>query len=271
MNISSLVGVTAAMTVLFLAVSTATKSYKVFLDAHAILVVIGGTAAASLMCFPLNAFLRTFKVFFQKFLGKYATRQEVVIAEIVDLARGLRADGNYLKTKAASLKTHFLRDALEIINQGGVSDKALDTILKKRAATHWKRYEEDALIFKTIAKFPPAFGLMGTTLGMISLLQQLGGKDSQALLGPAMAIGLVATFYGIVFANLLLIPIGENLTKLNKEDETVREMVIDGIKLIRAKEHPIVVEEYLKSYLLPHERAQLKKGKASVAPSGAKA
>jgi chemotaxis protein MotA len=94
---------------------------------------------------------------------------------------------------------------------------------------------------------------------MISLLQQLGGKDAQKMLGPAMAIGLVATFYGIVLANLVLIPISENLAMINREDETVRTIIIDGFRLIHRREHPKIVEEHLKSYLLPHERDKIKK------------
>ncbi|MEO0335719.1 MAG: MotA/TolQ/ExbB proton channel family protein, partial [Pseudomonadota bacterium] len=72
--------------------------------------------------------------------------------------------------------------------------------------------------------------------------------------GPAMAVALVATMYGIAFANFILIPLGENLAKHNRTDKTVRAMVIDGIKLIRLKKHPLLVEENIKSYLLPSER-----------------
>jgi chemotaxis protein MotA len=258
MNFSSLLGIIAALAVLIGACFTSTSNRGIFLDPHGILIVFGGTAAASLMCFPLSTYFSTMKVFIRKFLGSYSTRYDTVIMEIVDLAKGVRDNPEYLKTKANALKTDFLRDAVQLLTQGGVSDHALDSILQKRALTHFKRNEDDATVFKTIAKFPPAFGLMGTTLGMIALLQQLGGEDAYKLLGPAMAIGLVATFYGIVMANLVLIPIGENLSKLNKEDEVVREIVMDGIKLIRSREHPLVVEEHLKSYLMPKERAKLK-------------
>jgi chemotaxis protein MotA len=79
------------------------------------------------------------------------------------------------------------------------------------------------------------------------------------MLGPAMAIGLVATFYGLTLANLVFIPISENLAQLNREDETLRVIVIDGLRLVRRKEHPKVVEEHLKSYLLPSERGSLTK------------
>jgi chemotaxis protein MotA len=100
---------------------------------------------------------------------------------------------------------------------------------------------------------------MGTTLGMIALLNGLGSAEAFKNLGPAMAVGLVATFYGIAIANLILVPMSENLSKLNKEDEIVRDIVIQGIKLLRNRSHPIVVEEYLKSFLLPNERRSLAK------------
>lgn len=258
-NISSILGVTAALIVLAISVLTSSKNSSVFLDPHGILIVLGGTAAAGLMCFPFKSYVRVANVLKSKFLGNYATRHEVVINEIVDLARGFRVDSDYLKQKEKSVQTLFLRDGLQLINLGGISDETLDEILHKRAATHYRRYEYDVGVFRTLAKFPPAFGLMGTTLGMIALLQQLGGADAQKMLGPAMAIGLVATFYGLTLANLVFIPISENLAMLNRDDETLRTIVIDGLGLVRRKEHPKVVEEHLKSYLLPHEREMLGK------------
>jgi chemotaxis protein MotA len=258
MNYSSVLGTLAGVAMVVIAIMTSSKSAMVFLDPHGILIVIGGTTAAGLMCFPPRFYARVFKVIMNKFLGNYSTRYEIVINEIVDLARGGRDNPAYFKQKTPTLKTPFLIDALELLAQGGISEEALDTILLKRAATHSKRYEHDVGVFRTLAKFPPAFGLMGTTLGMISLLQQLGGKDAQKMLGPAMAVGLVATFYGLTLANLVLIPVSENLAMINREDETVRAIVIDGLRLIRKKEHPKVIEAHLKSYLLPHERVQQK-------------
>ncbi|CAN5679903.1 MotA/TolQ/ExbB proton channel family protein [soil metagenome] len=267
MNVSASLGVLAALGVLIASVLTAGKSPMVFLDPHGILVVFGGTIAAGLMCFPLRFYVRIGGVIANKFLGNYSQRHDIVINEIVDLARGVRENPDYLKTKVKSLKTPFLADGVNLIVMGGIPEDAIEEILFKRAQTHSKRYEYDVGVFRTLAKFPPAFGLMGTTLGMIALLQNLGGKDAQKLLGPSMAIGLVATFYGITIANLVLIPISENLAVINREDETLRSIVIDGLRHIRRKEHPKVVEEHLKSYLLPHERLLLngggKSGKAS--------
>jgi chemotaxis protein MotA len=266
-----MMGLVAALAVVVISVLTATKNVHVFLDFHGILCVIGGTAAAALLCFPLKFFLTVGKVFVKKFLGSYETECNTVISELVDLARGVREKPDYFKQKSKSIKTPFLSDAVELIVQGGIPDDALDAILLKRAATHSKRYEYDVGVFKTIAKFPPAFGLMGTTLGMISLLQQLGSKDAQKLLGPAMAVGLVATFYGIVLSNMFFIPISEKLGIINRQDETIRTICIDGLRLIRHKAHPKIVEEHLKSYLLPSERALLKTAAKSAAAAPEKA
>ena len=75
--------------------------------------------------------------------------------------------------------------------------------------------------FKTMAKFPPAFGMMGTVLGLIALLQSLGNPDAKSQIGPAMAIALVTTLYGIAINNLAIIPMGESLTKATASDQKV--------------------------------------------------
>lgn len=259
MNMSSILGMAMAVTVFITALFTSTSSREIFLDPHGILIVLGGTMAASLICFPLKTYMTLGKVFINRVLGKYEHTHETVIHEIVDLAKGYRDNDNYLAEKVDQIKTHFLKEAVQMMVAGGMTGDKLDKILRKRALIHSKKHDDEAGIFKIIGKFPPAFGLMGTTLGMIALLQSLGTADAFKKLGPAMAIGLVATLYGIALTNLFLIPIGENLTKLNKEDELLRQMVIDGVKLLREKEHPLIVEENLMSYFLSSERAKLRK------------
>lgn len=259
MNFSSILGVTAALVVFLVSVLTATPAREIFLDPHGILVVIGGTIAASLLCFPVSTFKVMAKVFLKKFLGRYGNRHENVIREIVHLSQEQSANPGALRDGVASLKTDFLKEAVDLMNDGGLTLPQLEEILRKRASVMTKKHQKEAGIFKTIAKFPPAFGLMGTTIGMIALLQSLGAADAYKKLGPSMAIGLVATLYGIALANFVFIPIGENLTKLNEEDDLLRQIVIDGVRLLWKKEHPLMVEEYLKSYLSPTERLRYTK------------
>lgn len=257
MNFSSVIGIIAAVGVVLATVLTSTKKPMVFLDYHAVTIVIGGTMAAALLSFSAKSIWVMLKVFFSRVLKDTVTRYEEVITEIVDLSKGYRTNPSYLAENVESIKTPFLKEAIELLVAGGLSNNDLDIILLKRARTHHKRYEEDSRMFSTLARFPPAFGLLGAVIGMVTLMQGLGGADAIKTVGPSMAVALVATMYGIAISNFIFVPLGENLSKFNKVDQVVRQMVIDGVKLIREKKHPLVVEENIKSYLLSSERAKI--------------
>lgn len=258
MNFSSILGIVGAVGVLVGTIFMSTEHSRAFLDVHAFIIVIGGTTAASLLSFSGKKMFQLLRVFFRKVLGRN-DELSVAITEIVDLARGYRENDGYLREKLPGLKTPFLKDAIEMMVEGGIDPEDLDKILVKRAIAMNHRYEEDAEMFKTLSKFPPAFGLLGAVIGMISLMQGLGGADAFAKVGPSMAIALVATMYGIAVANFIFLPLGENLARVNRMDHLARQMVVDGTKLIRIKKHPLVVEETLRCYLLPGERLQMKK------------
>jgi chemotaxis protein MotA len=258
MNFSAVIGLIMAVAVLGGTIFLSSKSAHMFLDPHAFLIVIGGTLAASLLSFSGTKMIVMVRVFFRKVIGKNE-EMKVAMEELVDLARGFRENDNYLREKMPSIKTYFLKDAVELMVDGGVDPDDLDKIIVKRAINMNHRYEEDAEMFKTLSKFPPAFGLLGAVIGMISLMQGLGGADAFSRVGPSMAVALVATMYGIAVANFIFLPLGENLARVNRGDHIIRQMVVDGVKLIRQKKHPLVVEETLKSFLLPSERTQAKK------------
>ncbi len=256
MNFSSILGIIAALLVLVGGVMSSTSGLDILLNSHGILIVVGGTVAASLISFPLPDFIKLIKAFFQKVILGRGTKPGVVINEIVQLADGYRKNVGHLKASLPAISNPFLADAIEMLVKGGLSSDQVRTILEVRAQTHFRRYDEEASIFKTIARFPPAFGLMGTTLGMIGLMQTIGGDNVFEKIGPTMGVALIATLYGVALANLVLIPLGENIARLNKREDVIRMIIVEGVELISKKEHPLFVEEKLKSYLLPSERPQ---------------
>lgn len=262
MNISSIVGLILAVLVFGGAAVTSTKQYKVFLDGHAALIVIGGTIAASLISFSFSRMTILLKTFFKKVLGNEKEADHVV-AEIIDLAKGYRENDNYIKQKAPSIKHPFLKEAARLMTEGGIEPADLDEILKKRTRNAYQESEEDAENFKALSKFPPAFGLLGAVMGMVSLMQGLGGADSFSKVGPAMAMALVATLYGIAIANFIFLPLGENLTRINKNDLLIRQMICDAVKQIRMKKHPYMVEETCNSYLSQNSNSKKKQTKKS--------
>lgn len=240
------------------AVTAGIENSRVFLDPHAAVIVLGGTLAVSLMMFPIQHLGHIIKVYLRALMGKGSTQTHDTIAEIVTIAKGQQA-GKPLNQLTEQVTNQFLKESVELLAKGGFDENDLDEILETRLQIQNESYKHQATTYKVLGKFPPAFGLCGATLGMISLLQGLGQEGAFAKLGPAMSVALVATFYGLILANVFVIPMGEKLTQASKEDLNLRRIVIDGVKLIRLKKHPLLVEEYLISHLMPVERNKLPK------------
>jgi chemotaxis protein MotA len=263
MNLAPILGFLIAIGVFIGGLLSSTSNWKIYLNTHAFFIVVGGTLAATFVSFSFGHLFKVAKVFVGKVLGRNSMPHIKVIEEIVELSQGLQQNENYLQEYSTSIKNSFLKEAVELHNEGGVHIDELESILVKRSEVHFVRYEEESQVFKTIARFPPAFGLLGAVSGMIALMAGLGSPDSFKQIGPAMAIAMVATLYGIALANFVFVPLGESLAKWNKEDHLMRNIVIDGIKLLNKKQHPLIVEEFLKSYLLSSERKLLKSPRAS--------
>ena len=258
MNLSSLLGFIASFTVFGMAVLLSFKNAAVVLDFHAALIVIGGTIAATLICFPAKTVVNLLNVFAKRMLGKNKRNYPEIIEDIVNLSQAYRAGTKMFENAIKNVRDHFLRDGADVLFwlKADVTPDELRNLLETRATTHFKQYMSDAKIFRAISKFPPAFGLMGTVLGMMSLLQALGSAEAKNSIGPSMAIALVATLYGLVLANFVFVPIAENLTKQTQEDQIARLMVVEGIMLIQAGKPTKYVEEHVKSFLLPHQRGE---------------
>jgi chemotaxis protein MotA len=251
-------GLVLAIFVFLVVALSSVKDSIIFLDWHAAVIVLGGTLAAALLSFNITNITKLLKLFVHKVLKGTEDEYSDVIKEIVGLAAGYRTNDSFLEQKVSEIKHPFLKEGIQLILDGVFNEKEVNQLLTKRANTHYVRYAEEAHMFTTLAKFPPAFGLLGAVVGIIALMQGLGGAHAIKTVGSAMATALVATLYGIAVANFIFIPVGENLAKFNKQDRIIRKMVIDGIQMIREKKHPMLVEENLKCYLLPSERIKVK-------------
>jgi chemotaxis protein MotA len=256
MNIGTLIGFITAFGVFAVSVGMAFQNSGVILDLHAALIVGGGTVAVTLICFPMGQIWGLLKVFARRLLGKNRRNYAALIEEIVMLSEASLRGKKAFDAAIDNINDPFLQDAANVLFwiQAEVSPEELRDLLETRVRTHFKLYMSEAKIFKTMSKFPPAFGLMGTTMGMIALLQSLGSPDAKNMIGPAMAIALVATLYGLILTNFVFVPIAENLAKQTQEDMLSRSIVVEGIMLIQAERPTKYIEEKVKSYLLPRQR-----------------
>jgi len=256
MNLSAPLGILVSIAVIYYATTTGIENPRVFLDPHAAAIVLGGTLAVTFIIFPLGQIFIIFKMFLRVISGQARSQIFKTINEIVEISKQQLA-GKKLAELHQLTKSPFLKEALELVGKGGLSKIEAEEVLEQRLLTQNEFYKDQAQSYKVLGKFPPAFGLIGATLGMVALLQGLGAPDAFKTLGPAMSVALVATFYGLAFANFFIIPIAENLSSASQSDLTNRKVIIDGVKLLQDKKHPLLVEEYLVSYLTPKERNKI--------------
>lgn len=259
MNLMTVVSFVLAASIFLWAALSSTDNPKSFLDLHAVVIVIGGTIAATSISFQLDRAAMMLKVFWARTIRGQKPNYIELIKDLMKLADAYRNEAPDIERMTANLKDPFLRDSMKLLLDELVPPAHLNKILKARNETVYERYSDDAGRFRAMGKYPPAMGLMGAVLGMIALLGGLGKSGSEKTIGVSMSIAMVATLYGIAFANLIVIPIGENLTEAAKETRRKNTIIVEGIKLIAAKNNPMVLAEELNSYLLPSERVDWKR------------
>lgn len=254
MNISSFFGVIFGLGVMYGAMTSTTDNLQFFLDFHGILIVIGGTAAAASISFPITKIAALLKVFILRVLGRNNVDYQGAITQLLELNRKAASGLPTLKEAANAIKHPFLKEAVSLVAGGVLTDREIRQTLDQRIKTLESRYLLEANMFRVIGRYPPAFGLLATTLGMIGVLQKIGQANSQSLIGPAMSVGLIGTLYGIALANLVFLPIAENLTERTREEMNLRRIMMEGCVMLKAQVNPVAMREGLNSYLLPSER-----------------
>lgn len=256
MNISSLFGVLLGLSVITASLLESGMDLSFFLNFHGIIIVCGGTLAAASIGFPIPKLLALTKIFFLRVLGRNRVNFQETIEQLIDTGKRM-SSGNATPAELASgIRHEFLREAITLVAGGILTEREIREVLEQRVKTMEQRYLYEANMFRSIGKFPPAFGLLATTLGMIALLQQLGKPGAEKLIGPAMSIGLVGTLYGIALANFVFLPIAENLTHRTEEEMDLRRMIVEGAILLKRQSNPVSLRESLNSFVAPQERVR---------------
>lgn len=235
-----------------LAGATAGLSVINFWSLESLMVVLGGTLSATAIAFRLNEVKRVFGLISFVF-KKPAFELDEVVDDIVSLGEAYRKDRQSLEAQASNLSNRFLKDGVVFITQGLKLDDLRD-IMATREEYRERREANEAGLMKTLGTYSPAFGMVGTLIGLIMMLLGMGtsgGDDMAAQLGQSMSIALITTFYGAVLANLLFLPFAEKITSRNKENTVCGELIIEGLMLIHQKKHPIVIRDVLNSYIPP--------------------
>lgn len=228
-----------------------------YINVPSFLIVIGGTLASTLIAHPISHLFRGFKAFFIVFIRKEIGFVKI-IEDICEFTVAYTQKGVAgLEEKIKTYKNDdLLKDGINMTINGYKQEE----IVQFLDLSIQRKYDRDMIdyyVFRTMARMAPAFGMTGTIVGLIFMLQKLG--DNPKLLGPFLAVALVTTFYGLILANLVFGPMGNKLQHHAEFNMRVGRMVADGIIYILKKQHPVYIKDQLSAYLPPAQRRKLLK------------
>jgi len=252
---STFLAIITGIALLFFAIITQ-GGVGVFINIPSIMIVLGGTLAALFISFPLPAVLKVMGVLVQIF-KKDIQSPTWVIALMVRMSFKARQQSLLaLEQEIKTVDNRFIKLGLEMVIDGHPAE-LIKEVMETELDFVQIRHRRGEHIFRTAGRFPPAFGLIGTLIGLVQMLQALGSTTAAAAtaLGQGMAVALITTFYGAMMANLFFMPVAEKL-KSRTDDEVLRtQIVIEGIQMLQAGMNPRIIERKLNSYLPPEQRA----------------
>ncbi len=231
-----------------------------FLDPAGGLIVIGGTIAATFVAYPLKNVLEAFKVATKAFTNKVEDPNEIIVT-INKLANTARKEGLLaLEEASEEINEPFLKKGSMLIVDG-TDPELVRNLLETELSFIEERHKNGQSIFEIMGTFAPAFGMVGTLIGLINMLTKL---DDPSVIGPSMSVALVTTFYGTLLANLVFIPISNKLKLRSREEILKKEIMVEGLLSIQAGENPRIIEEKLKAFLPPKSRQGISSNKEGV-------
>ncbi|SET95300.1 chemotaxis protein MotA [Lacrimispora sphenoides] len=228
-----------------------------FLDMPSVIIVVGGTVAALIASFPFKTLAQIPK-HIGIMISSNRYNSEAVIHTLVDMAKTARKKGLLvLEEQAATIKDPFLKQSVMLIVDAMDAEKIRE-MLESEVAAMIDRHEQDVSIYDRGSGVAPAFGMIGTLVGLVNMLKSMdmSGNGSNSL-GADMSVALITTFYGCILAHLLFNPMGKKLRIRNEEEVLYKQIIIEGVLSIQAGDNPKYLEEKLLSYLSQKQQGKI--------------
>jgi len=218
---------------------------EAFLDIPSMAIVFGGSVAAALIAVP-GPMLKGIVGVTKKCITKKNQSAEKLIDDLVSYAEVARRDGILsLETMCKDIDDPFIVRGIQMAVDG-TDPELIEQIMNTELENLMERHEFGRGMFSAIGKYAPAFGMIGTLIGLVAMLANM--EDPKAI-GPAMAIALLTTLYGTLLANVVFIPIGDKLRLRAAEETLTKNMIIDALLAIQSGQNPRVIDTLLRTYL----------------------
>lgn len=235
-----------------------------YVDGASVFIVLGGVLSATVASYPLSTLKNLIKV-----ISKAFKKNNVNLADdiemVIKVANVARREGILaLEETVSGMDDPFLKKGIMLIVDGS-DPELVRSVLETELSFIKDRHSSGQAVVLQMSSFSPAFGMIGTLIGLINMLQKL---DDMASLGPNMAIALITTMYGVLLANLVFTPLAKKLKTMSDEEYLRKELVLEGILSIQDGENPRLIREKLNAFLSNSEVLSIS---AKAADSAAKA
>jgi len=252
MDIGTIIGIISGLALVISAILMGGE-LKTFIDFPSMLIVFGGTLATTLIKFKVSTVFSTFSVV-KKAFNDPKHNYEMLIDEIVRTAQKAKREG-LLGLEDVQMSSEFLNKGVRMAIDG-LEGPIIDSVMKKEMSFVRQRHKTGQGIFKGMGNSAPAFGMIGTLVGLVQMLTNMSDPSS---IGPAMAVALLTTLYGALLSNVIFLPIADKLGMKSDEETLTMEIVIEGISSIVNGIHPSMVEDKLHAFVEPKLRKSAKK------------
>lgn len=251
MNPSTLIGMAAGIAMLAIVLVFAAEEPSAFVNLPGLAIVLGGTFAATFISYPLREVLRMFGLIKTVFRNERLYTQRDM-EELIQISRlWMQGDVRAVEQALKRVTNPFLRTGVQLVIDLTPEEDILD-LLQWRISRLRAREHAEAQLFRVMASFAPAFGMIGTLVGLINLMYILEGGDLEVI-GRHMAVALMTTFYGILLANLVFKPVAVKLERRTEQRIVLMNMVLQGISMMCEKRSPALMRETLKSFMAHYE------------------
>ena len=223
-----------------------------FYNLPSVLIVGLGSPAAVAICYPMSVFINMFKVTRQALLFQPRDTKEI-LKILQDMSNRARREGTLaLEEFIDSLEDDYFARGVQLVVDGH-EPSSIEDLLFNEIDKIKERHQEGIGMWENMALLSPAFGMIGTLIGLVNMLQQL---DDPTSIGPAMAVAILTTLYGSLIANVIAIPISKKLQYRSDQEIQEKELISQGLLSILVRETPRFLIDRLNTQLAPSERLE---------------
>jgi chemotaxis protein MotA len=257
MDIGTLLGIIVGLglVVASILLGEGVAGFKPFLNYEAALIVLGGTCCSLLVNYPIGQVFGLFKVL-KKVMTSSGEDTSEIVTTFVNFAKKGRTEGFLaLEGDVKNLKNDFLKRGVQLVIDGS-DQEFIRNMMETELGFIRERHKVGQEIFNSLGTYSPAFGIIGTVLGMVLMLNSISNVEE---VPRRMALCLAAAFFGLGSGYMLFLPMAGKLRRRSEEELLVKEIIIRGVLLLQSGVSPSIMEANLKAYLEPSKRALIRK------------